>query len=451
MLSEQYLKFNSIINIKLTTNFIYKLPAFTICYNKLFSFQKLALRYPEYQEIYKKYTKFLIEFSSNKLRFNKSYEENITKGNKLYSKEYYKLLRERDLNNLEGKFPKENYLDIFDNLLIDFINGDDTNERLCIEITISSDKGERPNFKDLYLYFIKSIPIESINLRSASKCFTYFYEKEITYFNKTLNIVALEIKWDFYYTWFPFDERNGISFAIHPQNNKPTKQSFHNIEQNTRSNVYFSKVEEKRLMYYDNCREYNKMNNNFKTRIDCLEDCIFKSTSRFCHDRMRRSSEFLLFRNQLSNLTIYEDRKCKKKKTYIELLNYCKNKCEEECYQAYYLTSIEKFKGVNEIQVQNVGRFITIEPSSNPNILIEHLAEITLISLICNFGGLIGMYLGISLYSVSCDVWDVLKKLLSKFILIRIANYFTQNNRQNNILININYSIKQKFRSLLRR
>ena len=74
MLSDQYLKFNSVINIKFTTNVIDKLPAITICYDKLFSFQKLAQQYTEYQGIYKNYTNFLIKFSNKELLFNKSFE-----------------------------------------------------------------------------------------------------------------------------------------------------------------------------------------------------------------------------------------------------------------------------------------------------------------------------------------------------------------------------------------
>ena len=176
---------------------------------------------------------------------------------------------------------------------------------------------------------------------------------------------------------------------------------------------FFSKVEEKRLINYDNCREYNKSLNEFKTRIDCLEDCIFKSTERFCHDLMRRSSPYLLFRDQLSNLTLEEDRECKENKTYIEIFNFCSDECEEDCYQAYYLKSIEKFGGRITISVLNEGGYIEIKPSSNPNILIEHFAEITFISLISNFGGLIGMYLGISLQSISCNIWSLTKKKYS--------------------------------------
>ena len=49
-----------------------------------------------------------------------------------------------------------------------------------------------------------------------------------------------------------------------------------------------------------------------------------------------------------------------------------------------------------------------------PIFLFEHFAEITFISLVCNFGGLIGMYLGISLQLIFCNIWDLTKKIFSE-------------------------------------
>ena len=55
-------------------------------------------------------------------------------------------------------------------------------------------------------------------------------------------------------------------------------------------------------MNYDNCREYNKSHNDYETRIDCLEECIFKLNDRNCHDEMRRNSPYLLFRKSTIKL-----------------------------------------------------------------------------------------------------------------------------------------------------
>ena len=238
-------------------------------------------------------------------------------------------------------------------------------------------------------------PIESLDLKRKSKCFTYFYAKQITYYNIKINIIGLIISWTFNFKWFPFSADNRISLAIHSQNMKPTHNIFHILAQASTNMVMFSRVEEKRLIYYDDCREYNKSHNDFQSRIDCLEDCKFKLNNRSCHNEIIRNSLYILFRHQLSNLTRKEDLKCLMEKTYIELVNYCNDKCEEDCYQVYYLTTNIKLKEYKSIRTLNRGGQIGIQPNSNPNILIEHFPEITFISLICYFGGLIGMYLGI--------------------------------------------------------
>ena len=61
---QQYLKFNSVINIKFTPNVINSLPAITICYNRFYSFEKLVQRYPQYQDIYDNYIKFFNVYHS---------------------------------------------------------------------------------------------------------------------------------------------------------------------------------------------------------------------------------------------------------------------------------------------------------------------------------------------------------------------------------------------------
>ena len=326
ILSEKYLKYKSIINIKFTKNKIEKLPAITICYNNIISFQKLVKRYPEHEGIYENYAKFILEFS----RFNSTNEDIISERNQFYLLKYNQLLQQHNLSILDRI--KLNYLEIFDNLSITFFNG----IRPCIYITIYGDKGGIKSVEGYYVNHIYSLPIESIDLRRASKCFTYFYEKEITYLNKTINIVGIRIEWYFHYTWFPFSEFNTISFAIHPQNVKPAQNIYRKFEQTSHNMVIFSKVEEKRLTYYDNCREYNKSHNDFNSRIDCLEDCFFKVNSHSYHDQMRSNSQYFLFRHQLSNSTYMENRECQREKTYIELVNYCNNKCEEDCYQVHY-------------------------------------------------------------------------------------------------------------------
>ena len=85
LIIEQYLKFNSIINIKFTKNIINSLPAITICYNELYSFERLTKRYNE-EEVYENYTQFLKK--AYELRYDKNSRDYITNGNTQYSTRY---------------------------------------------------------------------------------------------------------------------------------------------------------------------------------------------------------------------------------------------------------------------------------------------------------------------------------------------------------------------------
>ena len=63
-LVKQYLVYNSVINIKFTPNVIHSLQAITVCYNRLYSFEKLVQHLPGYEVIYENYTKFLRKYTS---------------------------------------------------------------------------------------------------------------------------------------------------------------------------------------------------------------------------------------------------------------------------------------------------------------------------------------------------------------------------------------------------
>ena len=48
---------------------------------------------------------------------------------------------------------------------------------------------------------------------------------------------------------------------------------------------------------------------------------------------------------------------------------------------------------------------IKIIHSEYPDIFIEHIPEMSLISFLCNFGGLLGMWLGLSLFGIFNEIF----------------------------------------------
>ena len=277
-------------------------------------------------------------------------------------------------------------------------------------------------------------PIESMKESPELKCFTYFHEKQLPKANYHVKIDDIKIFAEFPYQWFPYDLEFEIWIAIHSPNVMPPLDTFFKFKQAVDEKLFFSKVEEKRLINYDNCRVYNISENDFETRIDCLDNCFFNSIKSQCHGHFTGKIPFPLFRNQYpSYKKDILSRECMDLISYKALAEICGNICQEDCHQAYYLTTVEKKLNTENSRVLqfNIGIRLQIETNSNPNILIEHFAEITFISLFCNFGGLLGMYLGISLQTVTQKAIEISEKLLMKI------NFFNiKNNNQNIFVIN---------------
>ena len=55
-----------------------------------------------------------------------------------------------------------------------------------------------------------------------------------------------------------------------------------------------------------------------------------------------------------------------------------------------------------------------IKHSKIPDVLITHLPEITFNAFVCNFGGLLGLWLGLSVFAIFRGIRDILLKLFDK-------------------------------------
>ena len=89
--------------------------------------------------------------------------------------------------------------------------------------------------------------------------------------------------------------------------------------------------------------------------------------------------------------------------------------------------------------------YFEILHNSMPDITIRYIPEMPLLTFICNFGGILGMWLGLSFYTIFDIIWKILHvHILSKiFFTNNIININNIKNITNKYFIRKNQSLKR--------
>ena len=160
--------------------------------------------------------------------------------------------------------------------------------------------------------------------------------------------------------------------------------------------------------YEKDCREYKPKE---YTRSDCIFDCYQIIVKHHCQTQdfvgsnlLRRKSYFEQKNLNLSKCVVSD-------RIYYESLKSCENQCHKECQFTYYSFTISKYTEIN----MNHASF-SINHNSLPDITIRYIPEMPLLTFICNFGGILGMWLGRAFYTIFHEIWNILNvHILSKF------------------------------------
>ena len=84
----------------------------------------------------------------------------------------------------------------------------------------------------------------------------------------------------------------------------------------------------------------------------------------------------------------------------------CEKLCKPECDERYYPIEI-----VTSHLTLKSGFKKFILHSEFPGIIVKHIPEMSLIGLICNIGGLLGLWLGLSLFGIFTDIFHLYTKI----------------------------------------
>ena len=198
---------------------------------------------------------------------------------------------------------------------------------------------------------------------------------------------------------------------MHDQNELPSME--HGKSQQIKANnmylLRYSLIRIIRLRegYDTKCGDYGE-DEKFVIRSDCIRQCYQKHHDELCNESGIAFSTLLLRkeivkekRNEhVSFCEQYDD-------LQSSLMSICSKQCPNECDITYYPSSLNNIRQLNDST-----NLIFIQHNEMPDIIIVHIPEMNWISFVCNFGGLLGMWLGVSFLSII----DRIKTLFIRFL-----------------------------------
>ena len=266
-------------------------------------------------------------------------------------------------------------------------------------------------------------PIASIEIEMTMfKCFTFFSNLDRSWRSIDANI-RLRIKLDsnsyplFYYP---------IPFALHSPNDLPHLISG-KLKPVMSGDTYlfqYSQIKIERLGFgYDtDCREYGA-GYDFDIRTDCIIECYQDNFHKICNTTGLPRSFYLIREEVLMKKVDRSVKHCPEINKYDKDIQInCSKKCKFDCQSKLYSSNIIKLAHADYEQT-----IILIEHSEMPDITVKYMAEISFISFVCNIGGLLGMWLGLSFYNSINELKIIANKFSTNnhsFKIVNICNKF---------------------------
>ena len=202
-----------------------------------------------------------------------------------------------------------------------------------------------------------------------------------------------------------------------------------NLWSGTFSMIRYSMIKILRLgKDYDTNSRFYGQHYKYDTRSDCFTSCVQNHHNTICNN-----TKLALMRTLVREKFISENRNKSFTNCSTFIQNHqdatisCSKHCKLNCQYKHYPADIQKISEIKNAQAQAY-----IEHNSMPDVMIKYIPETSLISFICNFGGLLGMWLGLSIMTIFKDILIPLFKLT--WIKVK-AHHQTQNVTQNIIHI----------------
>ena len=308
-----------------------------------------------------------------------------------------------------------------------------------IELTGSLMNGEEKSLMNSTQNLLKTTEyIESVHYfgsfrhHGALKCFTFFswILPQWKEFKFNLNSISFNLKPT--ENWRPnIATVRHINFAIHSPNDIPnlSHDNFHHLNLDETAIIHFSQKNTELLGsgYDTDCWDYISGADESRSRMkqECGLSCLRSLYFNKCGKDIFRTLGSLFRKEWLQmypKMKFMQHDECTAH-IYTRMSYQCSRKCKNDCKFNYYEYDIKKSPRIwNDRNVP----LVTIRHNNLPDISIKHIPQITFISFVCNFGGLLGMWLGLSFLTISDNIIKIIWKFVPSKIELKL--FATVNN-----------------------
>ena len=375
-----------------------ELPAITICLPTFLSMDRFAehilkdSKDPTYTEVYEKYQEFKSSFSTWNNQARSDQDE----------------IFERMVNEI---FPNTNISigDIFTEIIA-------PTENMTLWEGLAFNESEEMVDLEPPRFFESMVPFSD-----PRKCLTLFSDFDPNYSDKKFDLILLFMKFTHDNDTFPLSQYTVGDFyvALHSANILPNyirEESFKKLEMGKVNAISYQATHTRRLPapFDTNCKVYRlDEEGSHNMRSDCIQKCIDKRLNQLfpeinClftknnYKLIRRENLFKLSGYQLCNYFLFNETFVNHlvRKQFIEE-NTCKKSCLRNCDDTFYDFTVEAIKGDEHSWVNRSDEFgLTLEHNRFPDQIINHMPIMRWIDFMSSFGGLLGMWLGLSVVFV---------------------------------------------------
>ena len=280
-------------------------------------------------------------------------------------------------------------------------------------------------------------PIESLvnHDQGFQKCFTFFSFLQEEWRNIKMKFDRISIYIYLTYRTMPIYPTPEFKFAIHSPNTLPDLDTMATFRTSKGHEFLISQINTELLEegFDTNCFEYDLdyKHGNFNMYSDCVTSCVQKSF----YDENCLVKGYIYRFNSIDkqNISLREcwGQHLSRSDKDLETIEYnCMYECRKDCIFRYYTWTHKEYEHFRSDDIFAIN--VYIRHNYLPDVVIRYIEQTSFISFVCNFGGLLGMWLGLSIMVILGSIND-----LSLFVFQNKAIYWQRIKNILNNAINI--------------